>query len=77
MADDKATVAVDEVAKRVIHIILNAESVYEEWENHPEIGEHDWNAVVYRIRQLADDINPDDAVYDAAYEFLKDRAEDE
>lgn len=79
MADDKVAVAVDEVAKRVVARLLRwaleSENAYEKWEDYPLIGEHDWGAVEYRIKQLADDIDPDDAVFDAAYEFLAGRAE--
>jgi hypothetical protein len=77
MADDRLAVAVDIVAKRVIHTLLHTAEAEDQWENYPQVGLHDWQEVEARIARLADEINPDDETFKAAYEFLDARADAE
>lgn len=48
-----------------------------EWENYPDIGEHDWAKVLGSVNRLAATIAPGLRAYLAAYEALTARAEAE
>jgi hypothetical protein len=72
MADDPTKHAIEVVAGRVLTNL--AVEAGEEWGDHPGIGEHDWFAVVKRVREMADAHDPTEEQYLAAYEHLEQRA---
>lgn len=72
--DERTREAVSTVAHRVAARILATYDAGEEWENHPDIGEHDWQRVVERLSWLAGYTDVSDQDYDAAYEHLTGRA---
>ena len=56
------------------HALANrSESVEDYWENYPEIGEQDWEAIVQHADELRG--SPDDEDYREAYALLAARAE--
>jgi hypothetical protein len=60
--------AIEVVARTVI-----AEAVREvDWDYYPDLGEHDWYAVIQRARELSP--APDYQQADAAFAFLTERA---
>jgi hypothetical protein len=66
--------AIKIVARQVLADV--AEYAAEQWEEYPEIGEHDWDAVVTEVVRLA----PVDATstdFVEAYSLLESRAESE
>lgn len=63
--------AIDIIA---LHALANrTESIEDSWENYPEIGEGDWEAVVARADELR--TYPSDDEYQEAYALLTARAE--
>lgn len=50
-----------------------ADTAQHEWENYPEIGEADWDAVLAKVTDLAPFPEPD--MYKDAYALLEARAE--
>ena len=64
MADNRVTEAVDVVARWALSL---------SWEDFPEIGEHDWDAIAARAAAIVDCPSVDE--YEAAYEFLAARAD--
>jgi hypothetical protein len=83
VADDRLNEAIDIVARNVVHnILVHDDNVLdEEWgDNYPEIGEHDWDRIKQRVREIGRNplINPyNEETYAAAYEFLDARADAE
>lgn len=69
-----------ELALNVVVCRVIADSIAEagrDWEDYPEIGEHDWTRIAARVdAELAAYFVGDD-VYDAAYDFLKGRVEND
>lgn len=75
MADNRLAEAIDVIAKQAIKSAsANFQPV--EWENYPEIGEQDWVRVVERVGEIAALIAPDQSEFEAAYDYLKERADD-
>lgn len=72
--NDPVAVAVDTVARRAVSRATGSDTI--EWEDFPEIGEHDWERVLDRVSDLADALDPPDAEYDTAYLLLQQRATD-
>lgn len=68
--------AVDTVARRVLAYAVGRalEFPLVEWGDYPELGEHDWDAVVARVRHLADRTDVQTEKYEAAYRHLATRA---
>lgn len=55
-----------------------AETVVEiDWSDYPEIGEHDWQAVLDRANELVTNLRPDEETYQQAYRLLADQADEE
>lgn len=81
MADNRVEEAIAIVARRIIADIVERAhaigEVSEQWENHPLIGERDWNKVVDQVEWHVQDLNIDQTRYEAAYEFLARRAGEE
>lgn len=71
MADNRLDEAIDIVAR---HVIARAAEDFtaDGWEIYDEIGDDDWHAVVDRVDALSE--WPDQAQYEAAYDFLAGRA---
>lgn len=65
--------AIEVVAREVVFRALVLEEAYE-WEDFPEIGQHDWDRVVIEIGQLAREVQ-DGGRFDEAYKLLAERAE--
>jgi hypothetical protein len=61
------------VARRVIADIVERE-IGDQWENYPEIGEHDWQAIQDVAIERTKELGPSDDVYHAAYDRLARRA---
>ena len=74
MADDRVKVAIETIARDVLAKGTRGGWLDDEWENYPEIGEHDWKAVVETAQRIAGQVDPEQ--YAAAYEFLAERAEE-
>lgn len=72
MADNRVSEAVDVVARWAIDLLLN-DSL--NWEDFPDIGEHDFEVVRKRAEVIADCPSLDE--YRAAYEYLASRADGE
>jgi hypothetical protein len=66
--------AIDVIAREALSRFAAEAMPRDEWENFPEIGEHDWEKVAERVQQLAPSVPRDD--YLAAYALLEGRAED-
>jgi hypothetical protein len=64
--------AIDTIARA---IIASAAEDAGEWEDWPEVGEHDWNRVLEAVKRLAP--WPDDAERSAAYQLLESMSDDE
>lgn len=79
MADDKVQEALVIVMKRVMHAALDTGyATAPEWDNYPEIGESDWHAIERMIDTYRNGhIDVTQESYDAAYEFLSQRADAE
>ena len=70
--------AVDVVARYIVARSYGgpAATVIEiDWSDYPEIGEHDWQAVIERADELITALRPSDETYRQAYKTLADRAE--
>ena len=64
--------AITTVAEQAIHEATRDGGRVPEWEDYPEIGENDWQAVLDRVDRMT--WAPDQAKYDAAYALLAARA---
>ena len=71
---DRAAMAIETVAYRVIDHALEMALEMDDWGNFPDIGERDWEAVVAQARELVGGIVSDVEFYDA-YMLLSARAE--
>jgi hypothetical protein len=67
----RAVDAIKIVARQVLADL--AEYAAEQWENYPEIGEHDWDAVVTEVVRLAP-LDATSAGFVEAYSLLESRA---
>jgi hypothetical protein len=77
MADDRLREALLLVAKRVITNALRTD-IAPEWENYPEIGLNDWEAIERLIAgEVEGRYGVTDESYFAAYEYLEGRTTDE
>lgn len=77
MADDRLVEAIDIVARRAIWSLIDNE-LGDLWgDEYADIGEHDWVRVEERIEAITDLLRPDPTEFEAAYEFLEARAEDD
>lgn len=74
MADDRLKEAVDIVAHHALFQTISHEAG-DLWESYPEVGEYDWEAVQDRITELLQPFRVDRESFEAAYEFLEQRAE--
>lgn len=77
MADERVDEAVDVVARRVIADVLDPLAVGDLWENYPDLGEDDWQAVQTRVQEIITGGvgRIDQTTYTAAYDYLESRAE--
>lgn len=67
--------SVAEVARHVIaHVV---ESNPPQWENYPDIGEHDWEAVEKEAARVLDRLAAQQEKYNSAYRHLTRRANTE
>jgi hypothetical protein len=64
--------AVDVIAREVIQVQSDPDQVGERWEDHPFIGESDWDLVVARVAELTPTVGPGE--YDEAKKVLEARA---
>jgi hypothetical protein len=79
-AVDEAAAAIDTVARYIVARSYGgpANIVVEiDWSDYPEIGEHDWQAVLDRANKLVTDLRPDEETYQQAYRLLTDQADEE
>ena len=67
--DSLVEIATIVVARQVLQFGLDQV----EWEDFPDIGEHDWERVMARAKDLAE--APERDEFDRAYALLKERAE--
>lgn len=75
MADNRLAEAIDVIAKQAIKAATDDSPGYTvSWENYPEIGENDWARVVERVDEITALIAPDQPEFEAAYDYLMDRA---
>lgn len=74
MASDQTSEALEVVAKWVAAGALRG-MIEPEWENYPEIGEHDWDAIQCWLESHAASIDPERMEYSRAYTVLTKRAE--
>ena len=74
MADDRVAEAVDIVAHHLVAALVS-QWAGGEWDMYPEISEDDWDAIVKRTEQIADNMRPDTIGFDAAYQYLEERAD--
>lgn len=63
------------VARKVL--VAQLEDVANLWEDYPDLGEWDWEAVVEEVKRIADDLAPDEGNYERAYAQLAARAEND
>lgn len=65
------------VAQRIIAVNLRADvdRGVIEWADYDDVGGRDWDAIVARVHQYADQIDPTNAQYAEAYAHLTARAE--
>jgi hypothetical protein len=61
------------VANRIVAQALDHQ-ILGDWEDYPEIGEHDWKLIEAQLEILAGKLRPQAAEYDSAYKLLADRA---
>ena len=53
--------AIEAIARHVIG--HHSRAVEDDWENYPEVGEHDWERIVHRVELLAPEfVYPQEAV---------------
>jgi hypothetical protein len=79
VADDRDKVALEIVAREIARRALDTGyAVAPEWENYPEIGEADWNAISLILDRWRDEFYavPGEE-FEAAYQFLDQRADAE
>jgi len=72
MTDDRLAQAIDIMARHAI-AYFSERGIGDAWEFYPEIGENDWETIQERVIQLAP--YPDRATYQAAYDYLTERAD--
>lgn len=72
MSDPLVAEAVDIMARSILALLVKSPDLTLGWEDFPEIGEHDWDAIEARMLQLAPE--PKNEVYQAAFDFLAGRA---
>jgi len=74
MNDEERTAkdAIDIVARHAL-IYLVEQFLSDEWDAYPDIGEDDWETIVEAAHALV--VEPSEAAYDKAYEFLAARAD--
>lgn len=73
---NQTSAAIDVVARAITNQMLcDPREIADQWENYPEIGEGDWNAIVERVRSNADTEKADEAAFHAAYLHLQGRSE--
>ena len=68
--------AMDVVARSIMgHLLDDPSGVGDMWEDHPEIGEHDWIEITEIVKERAKLFQADPEVYKAAYAHLASRAD--
>lgn len=75
MADDKHASAIDAIARHLACCSIDDALEDGKWENYPEIGESDWEAVEKRAKAISDRLLPLPDEQIAAYDYLKGLAE--
>lgn len=78
MADNRVDEAVDIVARRMIQDVTEPDALGDLWESYPDLGEHDFRAVVGRAAETVLHVVgvPTFEEYRAAYDYLSARAND-
>jgi len=66
--------AIETVARRLVASTAEHHAG-EEWENHPDIGQHDWERIESRASMITSELDVPQDKYERAYQFLADRAE--
>lgn len=66
--------SIDIVARHILGRLVDSDDLGEMWELYPEIGSDDWERVVEVVQELVPEIHPTDSTYEAAYNFLAERA---
>lgn len=74
MADEKVAEAVDIIAHHCVWRVLE-DATGEMWEDYPDLDLTDWEAVDKRVMEIAENARPTKEGFDAAYEYLRERAE--
>jgi hypothetical protein len=67
--------AIEVIARDIIQAQNDPDQVAERWEDHPEIGEHDWSAIVEKVAELTPPVRAGE--YDAAYALLSAASKEE
>lgn len=76
MMSDEVKQAIDVIARLAISAAAEPSFSREiEWENYPEIGEYDWDAVVARVNEIRRSLNPPEEACAAAYALLTARSD--
>lgn len=70
---EKTKAAVDAVARRLVYNAYHGGR--QDWEDFPEIGEHDWSDVTTRAFRIVEALQVSDDAFTEAYKYLSDRAE--
>jgi hypothetical protein len=75
--DERLAEAVDTLARHAAWRAVDQAVVLEyiEWADYPDVGAYDWEAIQKRVQAIAGSIKPTKEQRDAAYEFLRGRAE--
>jgi hypothetical protein len=75
---DRHTAAITEAAVREVarHAIADAVRLNPpRWEDYPDIGEHDWEAIAAEVERVLDRLAAQREKYDCAYRVLAGRAD--
>lgn len=74
---DPTTVMSFDRAVRIVAQVVIAELIRDhaehKWEDHPEIGESDWDAVACQVDEIGEELGATIEDYNAAYAFLRGR----
>jgi hypothetical protein len=77
VADDRLQVAIEIVAHGIVDRLAHNEMTQDDLrsDDYAEIGEHDWDRIWERIRNIPQRISPEE--FEAAVEYLEGRAEND
>lgn len=67
--------AIEVIAREVIQTQNDPDQIVDRWEDHPLLGEDDWNLVVEKVAELTPTVGVGE--YEEAYALLSARAQHE